>query len=189
MKAKAFRCLVALLFSALMATSTVATSAQASSSERPMAEVNPISVIAKARHDSPSVLEEKVAILKKSDALMDLFVGSPDSKTTNTYLEFFSAISTVDQVQEFVKMTEGKHFVVSGPESNPTVTLKDGLPMSLKGSCCKCWRARVASVAYFAASGLTCAAVGAMTGAVGGFICGGVFYAMESLPNFDAACK
>lgn len=189
MRTKALRCLVAVLFSALMATSAVATSAQAAGSERATTEVNPVSVIAKAKHDSPKSLAEKVAILRKSDALMDLFVGSPDSRTTNTYLEFFAAISTIDQVRGFVEKTAGKHFVASGPDSNPTVTLEDGLPISARGSCCKCWKARVASIAYFAASGLTCAAVGAMTGAVGGFVCGGVFYAMESLPNFDAACK
>ncbi|MDO4904575.1 MAG: hypothetical protein Q4A16_03345 [Lautropia sp.] len=157
---------------------------------------DPAAAIAAAKAADPNGFAYKVELLRSSEALMDLFKGAPSPETVDFYLDFFALHSTVENVQNFVASTVGKHFVVSGTPDNPQVMLKDGKPLATKGSCCACWRAWVASAAYMVGTGMVCGAVGVGgafvsggVGAVSGFVCGGVFWAIEKLPDFDAACR
>lgn len=160
---------------------------------------DPSAAIASAKASDPSGFAYKVEQLRKSEALMALFKGAPDSQTVDFYLEFFALNSSVEAVEHFVASTAGKHFVVSGSPDDPQVTLEDGKPLVTKGSCCACWRAWVASAAYFVGTGMICTAVGSAgvagapisggASAVAGFVCGGVFWSIGNLPDFDAACR
>lgn len=156
---------------------------------------DPLVAISDAKRKDPQELAAKVDRLRESQALMDTLSGAPDAQTVQTYLEFFAAISTVQQVEAFVARTEGKRFEIRGQGDEQTVVLVTGLAISAR-SCCACWQAWVASAAYYVGSGLLCTAVGAGgaafgggVGAVSGFVCGGVFWAIEKLPNFNNACK
>lgn len=122
---------------------------------------------------------------------MALFDGAPDQVAVQTHLEFFVATSSQAQVSRFVAKTRGKHFEVTGDVSAPRVELRDGPPplRPQTRSCCRCWRPWAASFAYFYASGMTCSAVTAGAGPLAGFMCGGVFWGIENLPNFDNACR
>lgn len=166
-----------------------------SSSTIPVNEaVDPLDAIERAKEDDPIAFNEKVDKLKSSPALMDLFEGVPDQQTMDTYIEFFATVSTNQQIDHFLKTTEGKHFEVIGEGNNIQVNLIDGEPTA-SYSCCRCWQARAVSIGYFAASQLTCIPIGILggtisggVGVVAGFVCSGIFYAIEQLPNFDAAC-
>lgn len=155
---------------------------------------DPIKAIQRAKQDDPISFNEKVNKLKSSPALLDLFEGAPNQETVDTYIDFFALVSTTQQIDHFITTTKGKHFVFVGEGSNTEAVLVEGEP-SQTYSCCRCWQARAASIGYFAASQLTCIPIGLLGGAISGgvgiasgFICSGIFYAIESLPNFDAAC-
>ncbi len=152
----------------------------------PDAPPDPYDVIADAKATDATALAKKVQIIRRSDALMALFTGMPSSEVT-VYLEFFAASVDKKQAIDFVSLTKGKHYDVSGTPEDPTISLVDGPPMQTR-SCCACPQAWAASYAFFAATFAMCGAVTVFSGPAG-VACALAFWGIGQLPNFDNACN
>lgn len=150
---------------------------------------------------SPALIIEIANALRRSDALMATFANAPSEEVTRQYLEAFASAMTIEQAERFVEVTKDKHFEVTGTrdDGQPMVELTEGPPevdSTSSESCCKCWRARVAFMAWWTAFYSICGGVGAAAGAAfppaaaGGIIAGCCLGTaiMGTLPNFDDSC-
>ena len=193
--------LAAFLVGACLAMSPALSSASpqepTETTSAPATPQDPYETIELARQKDARGLAERVAKLRTSEALMNLFDGAPSDMVT-THLEFFAATADTETVDTFVTQTEGKHFEFTETKDGLTVTLKDGeAPKDFRGAQThrrlprqyKCWKAYFAAYAWFAATSAICGAVGAMTAGTATPACALAFWGVGTLPNWNNACR
>lgn len=183
--------------STLLALLTLMPSAYADPASETPAPTAPATATTK----DPALITEIANTLRRSDALMATFANAPSEEVTRQYLEAFASAMTIEQAERFVEVTKDKHFEVTGTrdDGQPMVELTEGPPevdSTSSESCCKCWRARVAFMAWWTAFYSICGGVGAEAGAAfppaaaGGIVAGCSLGTaiMGTLPNFDDSC-
>jgi hypothetical protein len=165
-------------------------------------------VIAHAKKKHKKGFNQRLSDLKKCKALTSIIKKS-NTGTTSLYLQFFAAVSTDKQVAKLLKKTKGKHFVVSGSQSEPKVVLVKNKTHATSQNAgvepfaITCWQGWVAFWAWWVGSEMTCVAFGAAVGVgmsptgpmagVGGIIagsaCSGLMaYLAEEFIDFESAC-
>ena len=138
--------------STLLALLTLMPSAYADPASEAPAPTAPATATTK----DPALITEIANTLRRSDALMATFANAPSEEVTRQYLEAFASAMTIEQAEQFVEVTKDKHFEVTGTrdDGQPMVELTEGPPevdSTSSESCCKCWRARVAFMAWWTA--------------------------------------
>jgi len=167
-------------------------------------------VIAVAQRRDAKGLKRRVAQLRKSAALTYVIkhggsTKSISAKKVTFYLTYLASFNTMKQAKHLVKVTKGKHFVVTGNAAIPHVTLAANpstSPTSVNTADIKCWQGWVGYWAWWLGSEMTCTAFGALTGVAltptgagpvigiaAGLACSGLFaYLSEKYIDFNQAC-
>lgn len=159
------------------------------SSSRPYRTLTPTetrSVIREAQKSDSAGFAERRATLAKSGAFMDVLTGTTPNPAEA--LDFFAAVSTQAQADAVVAHTEGKRFVISGTEENPSVQLAAAssgesiMPNSTPMP--RCAEAWAAFAAFLAAQTMLCVPFSGPAA----WACAVAMGLLGLMPNFNDAC-
>lgn len=145
-------------------------------------------VIARAKQGDREAFDHRLNLIRQSGAFMDVLKKYTSDQQLNA--EFFAAISSDEQAAALVKNTKGKHYVVSGTQAEPVITLADGpVPRAKIGktvnampACPKAW---VAFSAWLIGTSMLCAPFSGPAA----WACALAMGLLGLMPDFNKACK
>lgn len=144
--------------------------------------------ISRAKASDRAGFDHRLALIRQSRAFMDVLKKYTSDQELNA--EFFAAVSTDEQAAALVKNTKGKHYVVSGTQADPVVTLVDGpVPRAKLGvvtngmpACPKAW---VAFSAWLVGTTMLCAPFSGPAA----WACAVAMGLLGLMPDFNKACR
>lgn len=166
------------------------------------------SVIKQAKKKNKAAFKKRLKTLKKSSALISI-IDKATYRHQKLYIEFFAAVVTQKGANKLVKMTKGKHFVVTGTASRPKVILVSNVTSASAAveevfpRTITCWQGWVSFWSFWVGSEMICVAFGAAVGLgmsptgpmaiPGGYIaasaCSGLMaYLQQQFIDFEDAC-